>query len=295
MADFKAIFEESGLLGIVPYAFNMNGKGYDFLCDKLKKGEAFWAVYADKTNVPFISVDGENGYVYFSLFSSPEQAEQFTLQLGANDFRTTAIKIDAGDNAQNVWLQYRDLGITHLRFDEAIWINIEDLAPKATYDGMLNAKLPIRNAKLNAALYYMLQFIDADIRFDEGIAYFWRLFQESIIYVPVHPQTALKQGEALKEDNMDYHYMTTPDGSNSILAFTDQHFLEAYAQQKALKPEEYTAAYTPDFSHLKQFMEENPKLSVVLNPYYGGFILSLKLFSEIETITLNQAAVNASE
>ena len=291
MADFKAIFEESGLVGIVPYAFNMNGKGYDFLCDKLKNGERFWGIYSDENCVPFISIDEETNYVYFSLFSSPEQAEQFTLQLAANDFRTAVVEINTDVN-KNVWLQYRDLGISHLRFDDAIWISIADLAPKATYDGMLNAKLPIRNERLNMALYYMLQFIDADIRFDNSVAYFWRLLQESFFYVPIRPLTPLKKGEALKPENSDYHHATTNDGEDAILAFTDQQFLESYALQNHLKPEDYTAAYTPDFEHLKKFMEDTPDVPIILNTCHGSLTLTLDLFEEMERISLNQAAVN---
>ena len=296
MANFKAIYEESGLLGIIPYAFNMTGQGYNFLCDKLKNGEAFWIIYSEENNVPFISVDDVTNYVYFNLFSSSEQAEKLTLQLAANDFHTKVIKIDAAatDSATNLWLQYRDLGITHLKFDDAIWVNIDDLAPKATYDGMLNPKLPIRNAQLNAALYYMLQFIDANIQFNESVAYFWRCFQNSHLYVPIYPRVALKQGETLKNDNIEYHHVTDSNGRTSILAFTDNHFLNAYVQQENLKSEYYTAAYTPDFVHLKTFLEENKEISITLNHYYGDLLLTLELLNEMESITLNQAASTAA-
>lgn len=296
MADLKALFEENGLLGIIPYAFNMTGQGYEFLCSKLKSGVPFWSIYSDENLVPFIAVDEQNNYIYFQLFSTKEQATEYAHTLQNNNYKFNPVQVNAGANINNLWLRYRDLGITHVRFDDAIWIDIKDLAPAATYDGMLNPKLPIRNTRLNTALYYMLEHLDAGVTFDESIAYFWRVLQESYLYIPMKPKTGLKKGEALTAENSDFHYKDNPSSQKnqeSILAFTDKNFLELYASIDNLKPEDYTAAYTPDFANLKAFMEQNPEYSIMLNAYSGSLILTLDFFEEMETIALNIDAANA--
>ena len=42
MANLQSIFNESGLQGIIPYGFDLDGPGYRFLCDKLKEGISFY-------------------------------------------------------------------------------------------------------------------------------------------------------------------------------------------------------------------------------------------------------------
>ena len=290
MADLKALFDENGLLGIIPYAFNMSGQGYDFLCLKLKAGVPFWTVYSDENLVPFIATDTERNYIYFPLFSTQEQADDFVQTLLQDNLRFHPQLVYTGSNADNLWLCYRDLGITHVRFDDTIWVDIKDLAPTATYDGFLNLKLPIRNAALNASLYYMLEYMDAGINFDESIACFWKVLQASYFYVPLRPRTALRKGEAITSENSDFHYKDNPEShkiKESILAFTDKNFLEMYAAIEHLKPEDYTAAYTPSFADLKEFMKLHPDYSIMLNTYAGSLILTLEFFEEMETIALN--------
>lgn len=289
MADLNALFTESGLQGIIPYAFGMTGQGYQYLCQKMREGIPFWVIASTTNNMPFVFAEGEK--TYFSLYSTQSQAEQKCDELAMDKFYTQAAPLFPDGWAADLWKRYRDLGATFLRFDDTIWIDIRDLAPAATYDGLLNSKAPLRNALLNAALYAMMQFVEADIECDSVIAYFWRLFKERYLYVPVLPKEPLSSGQALDLTTTEYHIVTLQDGSQAFLAFTDIEAIRIYAMQYELSTAEYTAAYTPGFFDLKEFMMANPELPVIVNHCSGDFLFSLELFEHFELITLNQTAL----
>ena len=41
-----------------------------------------------------------------------------------------------------LWRRYRDLGATHVRLDDAVWVAIKDLASSATYEGIISFETP---------------------------------------------------------------------------------------------------------------------------------------------------------
>lgn len=72
MANLQSIFNESGLQGIIPYGFDLDGPGYRFLCDKLKEGISFYVVADPETGLPYYFAD--SNHVYFNLYSTEEMA-----------------------------------------------------------------------------------------------------------------------------------------------------------------------------------------------------------------------------
>jgi len=291
MADLTALYEEDGLQGIIPYAFNRGSKGYLFLCEKLKDGPAFWVIAADTTEMPYVFAEKEK--TYFAVFSSQDRALRRCDELAKEKFFTKPVSLALGTQVSRLWKRYRDLGATHIRIDEAVWIDMTDLTPAATYDGFLHFKAPLRNARLNAALYMLEQRISAERCTDALQAYFWNLFKESHFYVPVRPTKKLSPGEALTPDNLSYHYTELADGSSALLAFTDGDFLDIYGKSQDLSREEYSAAVTAPMNELRQFMEDNA-VPVLINIGAGDFLFTAETFSEFERISLTQAASSAS-
>ena len=53
MANLQSIFNESGLQGIIPYGFDLDGPGYRFLCDKQKQGISFYDLADTETAQPY--------------------------------------------------------------------------------------------------------------------------------------------------------------------------------------------------------------------------------------------------
>ena len=290
MADLNSLYQETGLQGILPYAFTRNGKGYQFLCEKLKEGAPFYILSSRDMLSPFV-MTGE-GKVYFALYSS----ESFAManakcdKLAMDKFYVEAVSIEPGEQACALFKRYRDLGITHLYLDEFCWVDIRDLAPPATYDGLLSLKAPLRNAQLNAALYYMMQHMQAGIPCDPIIKYFWDLLKEGHLYVPVRPNSPLRPGEKLDLATSDLHLLEMEDGSITFQAFTDPEFTLIYAESMGLNPEEYTAGFTPGLADIKQYMFAHPDQKLLLNAFRGNFIFTLKTFEEMEMVALNQSA-----
>lgn len=293
MADLNALFEDCGLQGILPYAFGMTGQGYQYLCQKMKEGIPFWIVISESNQMPFVFAVEEK--TYFALYSDEELAIRKCDELAMNKFYTKAIQLDPAGWSDQLWRRYRDLGATHMLFDDRVWIDIKDLAPTATYDGMLNSSTPLRNSQLNAALYCIEQYLLAGACQDSLKAYFWQVFKSCIFYVPVKPIRPLSSGEALTPDNAQTHIITLDNGQSAFLGFTDGDFLIIYAQANGLSPEEFTAAYTPSYQDIRDYMNQNPELGFLLNPEAGDYLFTWDIFEDFELASLNQAALEASE
>lgn len=292
MADLNSLFQDSGLEGILPYAFGMTGQGYQFLCEKMKEGVPFWIIVSDSNHMPFVFAEEEK--TYFGLYSNEESAVQKCDELAINKFYTTAVMLETEGWTDRLWRRYRDLGATHMLFNDSVWVDIRDLAPVATYDGMLNSTTPLRNAQLNAALYCIEQYLLSGICPESLKAYFWEVFKSSIFYVPVKPIHALASGQALTRSNTQTHIVEFEDGQKSFLGFTDGEFLNIYAEANGLPPEEYTAAFTPTYQDLRDYMNQNPGVGFLLNPGAGDFLFTWDVFQDFELASLNQAALDAA-
>lgn len=293
MADLHTLYQESGLQGILPYAFGMTGQGYQFLCDKMKEGISFWIIVSDSNQMPFVFAENER--TYFSLYSDEEMANHRCDELAMSKFYTRVVQLDSAGWTDRLWRRYRDLGATHMLFNDSIWVDIRDLAPIATYDGMLNSTTPLRNAQLNAALYCIEQYLLAGVCPDSLKAYFWRVFKSSIFYVPVKPIQQLSSGQTLTPENAQTHIITFDDGQRAFLGFTDGEFLNIYAETNGLSPEEYTAAYTPTYQDIRDYMNQNPDLGFLINSEAGDFLFTWDVFEDFELASLNHAALEASE
>ena len=293
MADFDSLYAEDGLKGIIPYAFGLAGPGYQFLCDKLKNGVNFWIIVSKRTKIPFYAVDDEK--IYFSLYTSEDLANKKCDELAADNFYTEAVLFQKLHLVQELWRRYRDLGLTHLKLDGYIWVNILDLTHPASYDGFLSNQAPLRNARLNIALYYAMQHFLENLPCDPLLTYLWETLKESYFYVLVRPIENLKPGQVLSKENMDVHRLELEDGTYGFAVFTDNQFVSGYAAALGLSPEEYLAGFTPDFPSLVEYMQINHGLPAVVNPCFGSFVLSLDFFSELNTIALNQEAARQSK
>lgn len=291
MANLNLIYEESGLQGILPYAFGMAGSGYEFLCSKLMEGEQFFVIVSNSTGFPFFFADA--GKTFFCLYSSEDMAEAKCDTLARDRYKTEYAPLNSADWTDRLWPRYRDLGITHICMDDSIWVRIADLAPAAQYDGFLSPAVPLRNARLNAALYLLTQELESDQSSLAVEAYFWQVLTESHFYVPVRPLRPLSAGESLSADNMELHRIQAASGKEAVLVFTDGDFMAAYANAQGLSKDEWTAAYTPSFQDLLDFMEEDSS-AIILNAGLGSFYFDLELFGELEGAALNQGAAEAA-
>lgn len=291
MADLNAIYKDNGLQGIIPYAFGMKGQGYQFLCQKLMEGIKFWVITSPDTGMPYVFAVQDR--VMFGLFSTPEQATSKCDELAMDNFITSAVELDTAGWAQQLLKRYRDLGATHLLLDDSVLVKMSDIAPTATYDGILNSQTPLRNSKLNPALYCLAQFSAAGIENDALVAYFWNLMKESRLYVPKRPTRQLQPGEALTDQNSDFHYITLEDGQKAVLCFTDADFVSIYAEAAESPPEECSVAATPTYTDWKGFIDQSNGMAMVLNAGAGDFLFTQEMIRDYEVILLTQAASDA--
>lgn len=292
MADFNEIFQDSGLDGVIPYAFGLRGKGYDFLRKKLLSGAPFWILMSDATKAPFYSAIDEK--VYFNIYGNEDMALKRCDELAIDKMYCTPSLVEVGEFAPNVMKRYRDLGINYLLVNDSVWVSMGDMAPAATYDGMLTSSTPLRNATLNAALYTTMQYIEAEIPCDALIAYFWDIFKKSHFIVPVSPKADLKPSQALSIETTEPHILSTEAEENYLAVFTDPDFLALYGEAYGIESKDRTAVFTPMYSDLMEYLQEQPLNGIYLNCGYGDFALSHELMKEFDIITLNQQA-NAAD
>ena len=132
MANLQSIFNESGLQGIIPYGFDLDGPGYRFLCDKLKEGISFYVVADPETGLPYYFAD--SNHVYFNLYSTEEMAAAKCDEIAMTKRYTIPALLETSGWVDALWRRYRDLGATHVRLDDAVWVAIKDLASSATYE-----------------------------------------------------------------------------------------------------------------------------------------------------------------
>lgn len=293
MADLSALYKDNGLPGILPYAFGMQGTGYRFLCERLREGESFYLIVSPYNNMPWYFP--RDNKVMFCLYTDPQYAEQQCDLLAREKLRAAAIPMDLTGVAGQVWKRYRDLGCTHLLIDDSVYVAMSDLVSPASYDGFINAKAPLRNERLNAALYTLLQYEDNDLDHQALQGYFWDVFRQSRLYVPIKPLRQLHTGELLTTDNSDYHFIDLENGSRGLLAFTDGYFLQMFADMEGLTPDQYTANVVCTYESLLEYMQAYPEQCVVLNCGMGNFVLDLENIEKFDTLSLNSAAQNAAD
>lgn len=292
MANLQAIFKDSGLQGVVPYGFDLDGPGYRFLCDKLKEGIAFYVIANPQTGLPYYFVD--QSHVYFNLYSTETAASAKCDEIAMNKRYAIPAPLDMGDYADALWKRYRDLGASHVRLDDAVWINMKDLAPVATYEGIISFETPLRNPTLNAIMYCHQQDVEAECCTDALTSLFWETFKRSQFYAPLRPTRPLRPGEALNTENSDFHYVELSDGKKAFLLFTDNEFKLIYGTTAGLKSDEYKVVNLFNYGEILDFFANEPGLCAVINPGCGGFVLSQDGIEEFDSIALNQAALQRS-
>jgi len=288
MANLNAIYKEDGLQGVIPYAFGLEGPGYNFLCNKLKQGEKLYIVTAKANSMPFYFFNEEK--IYFNLYDSESAAAAKGDELARNKFYTYPTEMNMGDYAPAIWKRYRDLGITHIRINDAVWVRVSDLAPICEYEGMLTPETPLRNPTLNAAIYTALQFMEADAATNELMAYMWETVKGSTFYAPIRATRPLRPGESLGPENSDFHFYVNEEGERALLIFTDDEAKLIYAQTEELRPEEIQVVYTPDWNDVMDYLRENPKIAVIINLHAGNMLLTEEIIEEYERNALNIAA-----
>ena len=232
MANLNVIYKESGLQGIIPYGFGMDGQGYRFLCSKLKEGVSFYVIASPTTTLPYVFVDHE--HIYYNLYTTEEAAASKCDILAMDKHYAVPALLETAGWADILWRRYRDLGATHVRIDDAVWISIRDLTTVATYEGIINFETPLRNPTLNAVMYTYQQDYEAGTCTDALTALYWETFKKSLFYAPLRPTRSIKPGESLTSDNSDFHFVELEDGSTAFLLFTDDEFKRIYAESYGL-------------------------------------------------------------
>lgn len=293
MANLQSIFKESGLQGIVPYGFDLDGPGYRFLCDKLREGISFYVVAEPETGLPYYFVD--SNHVYFNLYSTEEAAAAKCDEIAMNKRYSVPALLETNGWADALWKRYRDLGATHVRLDDAVWTSMKDLAPIATYEGIISFETPLRNPTLNSIMYCYRQDVQAECCTDAMVALFWETFKRSTFYAPLRPTRTLHPGESLNAENSDFHYLTMNDGRKAFLLFTDDEFKMIYGAGTKLSSEEYKVVNVFNYDEIREFFADVPGLCAVVNAGCGGgFSLTPESIDEFESVALNQAALQKS-
>lgn len=293
LADLNSLYQSNGLQGILPYSFGMQGSGYRFLCDKLREGEVLYLTVSPFNNMPWFFPKDDR--VLFHLYTDPLLAEQQCDLLAREKLQSAVINLDLTGIADHVWRRYRDLGATHLLIDDSIYVAMSDLTPPASYDGFINPKAPLRNDRLNAALYTLLQYENNDLSHPALKGYFWDVFKQSRLYIPLKPLRQLQPGEILTADNSAYHYADFEGGMRGLLVFTDAYFVELYANLEGLTPDQYTANVVCTYDTLLEYMLDNRDEGVILNYGAGNFPLDLDSVDEFDSLALTAAAQNAAD
>lgn len=288
MANLEILYEESGLLGIIPYSFGMDGAGYRFLCEKIMEEAFLYIIVSKDTQMPFYSILDDK--IYFSLYTDDSMAAEYCDELAKYKFYTLPAQIAIQDYGEALWKRCRDLGITHLKLNNAAWISIKDIVPAGTYEGILNNETPLQNPTLNAALYTTSQHLVADLATDALIAYTWELIKESTFYAPVRVTKPLYSGERVTADNSEFHFVELQNGTSALCVFTDDVFKMAYAEIFGLTEADLKIVYTTNWPDIKEYLTSNKDVAVVINPGLGDFLLTLESADEMERILLSQAA-----
>jgi len=288
MANLDAIYEESGLQGVIPYGFGMDGQGYRFLCGKLKEGVSFYVIASPATTLPYFFADNE--HIYFNLYTTEEMASSKCDSLAMDKRYTVPALLETEGWTSVLWRRYRDLGATHIRIDKAVWISISDLTTTATYEGIINYDTPLRNPTLNAIMYSYQQNYEAGACPDALTALYWETVKKSLFYAPLRPTRPIQPGETLNAGNSDFHYIELEDGSRAFLLFTDDDFKNIYAESYGLKPEEFKVVNLFNFNEIREFLASESGLCALVNHMAGNFVISTDLMDYYETISLNEAA-----
>jgi len=286
MANLKAIFEEDGIAGIIPYAFDREEAGYQFLCSKLKEALPFYILVRADFCFPFYRFEDEGEKMYFSVFTNKEQALETCDQLALANFNVQPFYLEHPD--PNVWTMYREYGVTHICVDGFVYIDIEDLAPPCTYEGILNNQTPLRNPSFNEALYVLLQYESTGTNVDPLKAIFWEKLNETIFYVPRRMTRKLEPGEIVNNSNSDFHFLEG-NGQVYLPVFSDDLFLQFYAAEYEVAPEDAKLVYTANLPDLIKYMENHPDVQVIINPVLGDVVLNRDVLEELEGISIRNS------
>lgn len=279
MANLKTIFEEDGIAGIIPYAFGPEEPGYQFLCGKLKDPIPFYILVRADICFPFYQYEEDGEKMYFSVFTDKERALETCDQLALESFNVQPFYLE--NPAPDVWTMYREYGITHIRVDNFVYVQIEDLAPPCTYEGILNNKTPLRNPSFNEALYVMLQYESAGFNVDALQAVFWERLNDSTFYVPRRMTRKLKSGEAVNDSNSDFHFLDI-EGQRYLPVFSGDLFLQFYAAGFEIPPEDSKLVFTTNLPDLMVYMKNHPDTQVIINPVMGDVVINHETLEELE-------------
>lgn len=279
MANLKTIFEENGIAGIIPYAFSSEEPGYQFLCDKLKEPIPFYILVRADICFPFYCYEEDGERMYFSIFTDKERALETCDGLALESFNVQPFYLE--NPASDVWTMYREYGITHIRVDNFVYVQIEDLAPPCTYEGILNDQTPLRNPSFNEALYVMLQYESAGFDATALQAVFWEKLNDSTFYVPRKMTRKLESGETVNDSNSDFHFLEI-EGQKYLLVFSGDLFLRFYASAFKIPPEDSKLVYTTNLQDLMIYMNNHPDTQVIINPVMGDVIINTETLEELE-------------
>lgn len=289
MANFQTIFRDCGLQGIIPYAFDQDNPAYRFLCEKLSIGISLFVISEPETGLPYYFIDSQ--HVFFNVYSTREAATVKCRELAMNKRDTTPALIETSGWAAALWRRYRDLGATHIRLDDSVWVSLGDIVPMATYEGILSVNTPLRNPTLNSIMYCHRQDVEAECCTDALSALFWQTFKASKFYVLLRPIHAHSQGTISAKYNFVPHFLTLPDGRKAFLLFTDNEFKLIYGRCKNLSPNAYKIVALFNFDDIHHLVVQLGYCALV-NAFCGDFILAPDTINEFESILLNQSALN---
>lgn len=251
MADLHAIYQELGISGLIPHATRETSKAYSMLVAKIKAGETMYYLQSPVTNAPFLQVMDRARRALFFTSEAGARYEADKLRC-SQCMDTTVIEFPGNKSVEDAMMSLYDLGVDTIWLDQTVTLKLAQFIDLPKYDGYPNEEFLLRNHKLNGALHYYMQIVQAQMSNLDAEYYFARALCNGHVLLPVNP-------EKLEEENVLDTLVFLDDESDipMVAAFTDWEQLSLSELQ--------SSAIVVSFADLANLIK-NGTLTVALNP-----------------------------
>lgn len=237
MIDYDKIYEQEGLLGLMPYAHQRGQDGYKFFIEKFLKDGDFFVYTIPGSGLPCLEINDSNES-YIDVFFDMDSTYKF-IKLLHPETAIHAIQI-THSSKQSVLSMCRDVGVSFIRCNCELLLCMDDLIPVIGYDGYLDGQ-PLRNAEMRLALHYTTQKAHDKASGDDLVVYraFHHLLRTSHVIFPMTlDKPKEKVGVTISDDDFYIPYNQTPDGDVVFAMLSEdgfQRFIEDDGVSESIK------------------------------------------------------------
>lgn len=268
MADLYAIYQEQGLGGLIPHALKDTSHGYRILLDKIKAGNPLYFIRT-QMETPHIVV--KDGHYQTLFYTSATLADRQAQDLKAAGYNPEVEDLPDGAARKEALLWLFDHGPTSILLDDSLSIPISALVPEVPdYDGRPNEEHMLRNRALNGATFYFLQ---------QAAAGYGNMEAER------QWAKAMYNGEliAAVENSVERNYPSLSvkvKDKDALLVYSDW-------RQVGFDFETLPAGVIVNYNNLRQILEENPNVVLLLNQSTCHLVIDLPLMDAIKGLATN--------